>query len=498
MSSAGRKRGKIMARSKFATFALSTAIASLAISGCTANVAPPAAASANKAAAALSKGKEGRAIEHAEAAVLASPHDASYRAVLGASYMEAGRFQSAASAFGDALALGDTSARTALSYALAQIAAGDSPAAMAVLDEHAARIDPADLGLAFALAGQPRHGVEVLERAIRGGQNTAKTRQNLAYSYALSGDWRSARLMAEQDVPPNLINHRIAEWAETATPGLHQQRVASLLQVPIAADSGMPAQLALNNIATPQQLAVEAASQVPAPVAASGELPPINAPAGFAAAEAPIAPVPQAPVAPQQEPQTPVAPQQEVAAVAPSQQEVADSFARAFEQAPAAPPAGANFAEVAQSTIAFVSEPVVQNPPKASRPAAASSATPRSRVAAPRVSGERAAQSAPARATGGSHLVQLGSFSSRARAERAWDIYKARYSDLKDSQMVITEARVRGKTYFRVSASGYNARSASSMCSSVKSGGRGCIAWAEGRPLPGAIDRNVRLARRDD
>jgi hypothetical protein len=36
------------------------------------------------------------------------------------------------------------------------------------------------------------------------------------------------------------------------------------------------------------------------------------------------------------------------------------------------------------------------------------------------------------------------------------------------------------------------------MCGRVKNSraGEGCFAWAESRPLPGAIDTGVRLARR--
>jgi hypothetical protein len=34
------------------------------------------------------------------------------------------------------------------------------------------------------------------------------------------------------------------------------------------------------------------------------------------------------------------------------------------------------------------------------------------------------------------------------------------------------------------------------MCGRVRGGGAGCFAYAEGRPLPGAIDRGIRLASR--
>src|SRR3546814_1617459 len=56
------------------------------------------------------------AVRHAEAAVLADPRNPAYRATLGAAYLEAGRFQAAATSFSDALDLGDSDPRTVLSY----------------------------------------------------------------------------------------------------------------------------------------------------------------------------------------------------------------------------------------------------------------------------------------------------------------------------------------------------------------------------------------------
>ena len=160
----------------------STALASLALGGCATSAAPRADISASKAQQALQKGRTSQAISHAEAAVLAEPHNAAYRAMLGAAYMEEGRFQSAATSFQDALTLGDTAPKTALSLALAQVAAGDSRGAVATLDRWQDGIDPADLGLAFALAGETRRGVEILGAQLRGGNNTAKVRQNLAWA----------------------------------------------------------------------------------------------------------------------------------------------------------------------------------------------------------------------------------------------------------------------------------------------------------------------------
>ena len=64
--------------------------------------------------------------------------------------------------------------------------------------------------------------------------------------------------------------------------------------------------------------------------------------------------------------------------------------------------------------------------------------------------------------------------------------------------MVITQAVVNGRNYWRVSAGGFDRASSRAMCGRVSSsGGDGCLIWAANSPLPGAIDRGpVRLARR--
>ncbi|PKP86033.1 MAG: SPOR domain-containing protein, partial [Alphaproteobacteria bacterium HGW-Alphaproteobacteria-16] len=199
--------------------AVSTALAGLALAGCTTSAAPKANMSFASAQTALSTGKVDKAIVHAEAAVLAEPRNPGYRALLGASYMEAGRFQSAATSFGDALDLGDENPRTVLSFALAKIALGESRSASAVLDEYANLIDPADLGLALALAGEPERGVHVLVNAVRASdQVSPKLRQNLAYTYALAGNWRAARVMAAEDVPADQLDQRLTQWAAMSAP----------------------------------------------------------------------------------------------------------------------------------------------------------------------------------------------------------------------------------------------------------------------------------------
>lgn len=438
--------------------ALTTALASVALSGCATSAAPPAAISAGKAEAAIAQGKHGSAISHAEAAVLAEPRNAQYRATLGAAYLEAGRYASAATTFDDALKLGDTNGRTALSLALALTAQGKNSEAQQVLGAWENAIAPGDFGLAVALAGNPQHGVNVLVHQIRNGENTPKLRQNLAYSYALNGQWREARVMASQDLAGEQVNDRIAEWAVDVGPEAYQMRVAKLLSAPYnVTDQGQPVSLALANFPDAVQLAQSSAVPAPlaplAPVAAAQpgyELPPLGDPidssVGPARYEAPKS------------------------VAVPASRPAADSFETAFKaQAAPAPAPATDTARFAQETV---KKPAAQPAPK---PAARTAATPVS----------------------GTHLVQLGSFGSEASAKRAWSIYAKRYPELANHNMVITKAVVKGKNYWRVAAAGYSASGAKSMCGKVNGkSDNGCIAYAQGRPVPGAVATDSRLASR--
>lgn len=451
------------------TLAAGTALASLMVGGCATKSAPRADFSAGRAEAALQKGKADSAIAHAEAAVQAEPRNAAYRAVLGAAYLEAGRFLSARTSFDDAMTLGDDTARTALGFALAAIGSGDHGAALQVLDDWRDDIPAADLGLAFALAGDTAQGVQILTSAVRGGDETPKTRQNLAYALALGGNWAGARIMAAQDVPADQLDARLQQWAAMAAPDQSQSRVAALLGTKVVGDSGQPAQLALANNPSHEQLAAEAAAFAP-PVAEAatqtaaytgGELPPLASDA-----------------------YTPVEPTPALAVAAPPVAPPAD-----FQQAFATPaPEGATPAAMMAAAVEFASQPVVQQTPTRLGAAAPS----------PRRVASRSIETPDAPvAGGGSHLVQLGSFSSEAGARRAWGIYAKQFPQLSGFDMVITKAVVRGKTYYRVSAGGMQRAEAAGMCSTVRSKGQGCYAWAEGRPMMGAVDTPaIRMAAR--
>jgi Flp pilus assembly protein TadD len=417
----------------------------------------------------LREGKADKAISMVEAAVRSNPNDPAYRATLGAAYLRAGRFDSAATALQDALTLGDSSVRTALSLALAQAALGHDREAVAVLDDWRDAIPAEDLGLALALAGQGERGVAVLTSAVR-ESNSVKARQNLAYAYALAGEWRGARIAMAQDVAPNQIDERIGQWAEVARPEDFRLRVARLIGVPMVSDPGQPAQLALN-VAPGSAPFLAAAPVQPAPQAHT-ELPAL-------AAAQPMAPV--AVSAPAPAPASVV----QVAQAAPVRIALPEA-----QPAATAPVASSNV------RVTFVSNPIIQALPmrvvEALRQVAAAPAKPRLRVAA-----VAAKPRAPAVGSG-THMVQLGSFASEAGARRSWAIYTAKSPALKNYRMALTTAQVNGRTYWRVAAAGLDQATAGSACARIKASGGGCFAYAAPKAVPALAVRSgaPRLAAR--
>ena len=459
---------------------VSTALASIALTGCAAS-APPAEVSFNKAQSALEDGRLDRAIAYAEEAVLADPRNASFRALLGAAYLEGGRFQSAATSFNDALELGDTDPRTVLSYALAATALGDNDSAVEKLNEYENLIPAADLGLAFALAGQPERGVYVLVNSVRNGNTSAKTRQNLAYSYALAGNWRAARVMAAEDVPADQLDARLTEWASSARPEAYQERVAGLLGVSPAYDGGQPRYLALSNFPTHQQMVADAAAQVQSeePVAVA------VAPAAENSVSSQVYGIEDIDTIAVAAANEGAPSEDSKPSIAVAEVEVAPEPAPVAAPSPA-PTTSPSRAVAARSAPAprFVSNPVVQDVSNASaREPQRANRSPQRRMAV---------------ASSGSdtHMVQLGSFDSRAVAESKWDEMQRRFPELADRDVVITEAEVNGRTFFRVATGGFGLRSARRMCDTVKSAGRDCFAYAAASPPAGVVDRSVRLASR--
>ena len=414
------------------------------------NAAPSAELSAQQAEAAIAKGKASKAIAFAEQAVTNEPTNPRYRAVLGSAYLSAGRFMSAASAFEDATALGDNSPRTILSLALAQTGSNQTTLALASLDRANESIAPADLGLAYALAGDPQRGVAILSDAIRNGENTSKIRQNLAYALALMGDWRQSRVMASMDIPEEQVGDRMQEWANMAQSGAFQHRVAALLNVPVInQDAGRPAALALNGAPVQQ---ASAAEEPPAPPPyRGGELPALGS-------------------ASEQAPNTASAPaeytQASYAQAEPAPQPALQSSAYA-----AAPGQAATPAAMIAASIQFISQPVIQHIPERY----AENTAPRQRTTRMAYA-PRTVRAAPvASRSGGKHGIQLGSFLSEQSARQATVAYARKHRGLERNQMRIAKAVVNGKTYWRVYATGLSVADARAMCSSIKASGQSCL-----------------------
>lgn len=203
---------------------------------------------ATRAQVAVSMGDFAIAVQLAERAVEITPDDATVRALLGNAYFGAGRFASAEAAYRDSLTLAPNQPKLALKLALVDIAQGKSADALGVLAAAQHAIDPADLGLAMALAGQPGEAISVLEPVARRAGADGRVRQNLALAYALAGDWTAARTIAAQDLTPDLVESRVRQWMQLANPSRPSDQVAALIGVtPAVLDPGQPVRLALRD-----------------------------------------------------------------------------------------------------------------------------------------------------------------------------------------------------------------------------------------------------------
>lgn len=218
---------------------------------------------------ALKAHKGVQAVDAAEKAVAFAPNDASYRMLLGQSYLAVGRFASAETSFRDSLSLNPDQPKAKFNMALAEIGAGRAGEAQAVLRGLDGQMPTADLGLALALSGDRQTAIDMLVAYVRSGKSDARARQNLALAFALNGQWREARAVAMQDTPPSQINDQIGRWAQLAQPqSAGPVQVAAMLGVKPASDPGLPTALALAAPAPSQApVALAAADPVPAPAA---------------------------------------------------------------------------------------------------------------------------------------------------------------------------------------------------------------------------------------
>jgi Flp pilus assembly protein TadD len=394
---------------------------------------------------AVRKGEYKEGLVFAEQAVELSPRDVGYRMILADLYLKNGRFQSAEATFADVQQLDPTNARASFSIALARIALGRPAGAVAELDRLAETASPADIGLAYALAGEPGRAIELLEPAARAPGATGRTRQNLALSYALAGDWEKARITAAQDVSPRDLGARLQQWAALAQPGGGAVQVAALLGVAPAEDSGQPVRLAL---AQPQPAATA--------FAAAGPLPE-PAPETVTAAAPALAQPESAPVLAQAEP--------EPAPVRTASIELPQWVSERAASEAAAPAPGEQtrplYAEAVQALV--TPQPSVIAAPR-------SIETPTPRFEAPARS-VRAGKGAPGR-----FAVQLGAYSSPSSVERAWSQMLKRFG-FADLIPLSTTVSVPGRgTLHRLSVAGFESRSAAAnACRSIQTKGGACF-----------------------
>lgn len=360
---------------------------------------------AKKAERAMAKSKSDRALQFAEMAVEAEPHNLEYRALLARIYIANGRFVSGEQTLMDVMELGQVDSRTVISLALCRIAQGNTDAAISLIQAHRSRLPVSDYGLTLALAGRSSDAIIILNEAVRADSASPRTRQNLALAYALDGRWGDARVMASQDMAQDNVNERIAEWAQFTRPGAHILRVAGLLKVrPDMTDAGQPVRLALNSSAS-----AAFAEATPGPALAVTEL----------------------------------------AAVEPSL--VAES---------------AGFSAIGEDVKIAPAVPAV---PKSEAPLIRASSAP----------AKLALADVPASnmtSVGGSHLVQLGAFSSTGSAQAAWNKYSAKFGALHGFKSASSSVTVNGKKLTRLAAVGFgNAASANATCSKIKSQGGVCF-----------------------
>ncbi len=468
-----------MKKTQFAKLAASSAALLLLTSGCSlpgklgfgsssekqaGHGTKDAAKAAKKAQKLADKGDIAGAITFAEQAVAAAPQEADYRAKLGHCYLADGRFLSAEQAFRDAMALGDSSPRTVISLSLALTAQGKVDAARGVLTANRGSLPAADYGLALSLLGDHDHAIEVLVDAVRNSEPSAKTRQNLAFAYAMAGRWPEAKVMGEQDLAPDALRDRMVEWAQLARPGAYEQRVSSILGVSPREDSGMPVALALNGggmvdvaVSAPQPVERFAASvESTGSLAALGPAPTPGGGSQFTSAETDMR------VSAPRMVDAPV-----VAPVV--MQPVAAPVVAAPKPTPVMAPAPKKLAPIVEDRTPGAK--VAAKPAAAPAPKKAAVVTPKAK---PEVG--TAPKAKPAAKTGGAYIVQLGAYSSPKAADAAWGQHSKRHPALAGHGNAQSKAVVNGKTVYRVTATGFgDLGSAQSACKQIKAKGGACI-----------------------
>ncbi len=419
---------------------------------------------ATRAAAALEKGDTTVAVQLAERAVGNTSNDAGFRALLGNAYFAAGRFASAQAAYHDSLTLLPTQSQVALKLVLVTIAQGKNGEALDLLGQLRPMLDPADFGLAMALAGDASGAVAVLDASARQTGADARVRQNLALAHALAGDWTMAREVASQDIAADQLDARIQQWMTFAKPTRASDQVASMVGVtPAAIDPGQPVRLALN-------------AQKDGPRYADVGAVPV---ADNLSNKAPAAAV-------DYQAATPVA-------VADRQAEpaVVDTPAPVVFSAAQAPAKEAPVTAIMPAPVPVVVAAAMPNYVPAIEPAVSEAAPAKVVRASSAKPTFRHAALPLGPVASGRAVVQLGAFSSRSNVASAWDRFTAKYPSLRDRTPATARLSINGAMIYRLSVSGFDSsREAQGFCSSLKRTGANCFVRTS------AGDRRVQLASR--
>ena len=363
------------------------------------------------------------AVDLAEQAVAQTPDDAGFRTLLGNAYFASGRFASAEAAYSDSLTLFAGQPQVILKLALVQIAQGRNTEAAAFLHSARGGLNASDYGLAMALAGQPHEAVGVLENAAREPGADAQLRQNLALAHALAGDWASARIVAAQDLSPDLVDSRVQQWMALSNPAKASDQVAALTGIsPAAEDPGQPMRLALRGSDNRMAEAQPAPAEAPAPV--------------------------------------------QVAEAAP----VAEIVPPAISVEEPAPIAAAAIAvpDITPAPVALAAAPIAPPMPTFEAPD----------VADPVLTAKAPVRKASLPRSGGRSgvVVQLGAYSSRDRVALAWDKLTSKYPGLRGYSPVTARFNSANGTVYRLSIDGFGSeREAIASCRELKGKGGACF-----------------------
>jgi Flp pilus assembly protein TadD len=407
--------------------------------------------------ASLSSGQFAQAVTLAEQAVAAKPNDSELRALLGNCYFAAGRFASAEQAYRDSLSLMPAQPKLVLKLALVEIAQGRDADALAALDAARTALDPADYGLAIALAGRPSEAVNLLDQVARAPGADARIRQNLALAYGLSGDWAMAKTVAAQDVAPEQLDGRIQQWMAVATPARPSDQVAMLTGVHPSADPGQPQALALTSSPAGVRLAQLLPKTAPAPVQ------PTSMPQQVASV--PATPPPALP-----DPEPAVAEANSVEIPPPAV--VAQAARSLLTPSPVAQPLPQD--DVAQPEAPMVQAVAPQPLPEA--PTRFDTPVEPAKYIAITDTVRRAAKDDRRSDGRSSSVVQLGAYSSADRVSVAWQTLAKRYPALGDYTPM--RARYTGAkgTVWRLSIKGFtNQQEAIARCEQLQSRGGKCF-----------------------